>query len=86
MTKKEALEKLMAEKPCSIDQIILLYRALKWYDVQEFHNLNPYYKCDKYHFYANEYVLYVITTYQPIEKKQPYGWHYSDEFIMLNYK
>lgn len=62
------------------------YTYYFYQDVKEFHNLNPYYKCDKYHFYANEYVWYIITTYQPIEKKQPYGWHYSDEFIIFNYK
>ena len=34
MTRKEAMKKLMAETKCSIDQIILIQRALKWYDDQ----------------------------------------------------
>ena len=32
MTRQKALEKLMAETPCSIEQIIIIQRALKWYD------------------------------------------------------
>ena len=41
MTRKEALEKLMAETPCSIDQIIIIQRSLKWYD-QEIDDKNWY--------------------------------------------